>query len=107
MRKRKRSDREGDSEMEINLTPMIDIVFQLLIFFVVTAKFIKFEGELLSYLPKDRGTNPSDPEDPTEPVTIFLRWEGDPAKGTCIAITNRYRGTYLSRTRSMRQSLRE
>lgn len=90
MSKRKRSAREGDSELEINMTPMIDIVFQLLIFFVLTAKFIKFEGELLSYLPKDRGTNAGDPQDLVEPLIIFLRWQGDPVTGKCVAITTNY-----------------
>ena len=33
-------------EEKPNLTPMIDIIFQLLIFFVLTAKFIAFEGQL-------------------------------------------------------------
>ena len=91
MSKRRRSSRDGATEVEINMTPMIDIVFQLLIFFVLTAKFIKFEGELLSYLPKDRGTNPADAEDLVEPLTIYLRWQGDPITGTCEAITTNYK----------------
>jgi biopolymer transport protein ExbD len=35
------SDDEGD---EINLTPMLDVVFIMLIFFIVTASFIKESG---------------------------------------------------------------
>jgi biopolymer transport protein ExbD len=35
------SDDEGD---EINLTPMLDVVFIMLIFFIVTASFIKEAG---------------------------------------------------------------
>ena len=30
-----------DEESEINLTPMLDVVFIMLIFFIVTANFIK------------------------------------------------------------------
>ena len=33
-----------DEESEINLTPMLDIVFIMLIFFIVTATFIKESG---------------------------------------------------------------
>ena len=33
-----------DEENEINLTPMLDVVFILLIFFIVTASFIKEVG---------------------------------------------------------------
>jgi biopolymer transport protein ExbD len=34
-------DSEGD---EINLTPMLDVVFIMLIFFIVTASFVKEAG---------------------------------------------------------------
>ncbi|RMF11622.1 MAG: biopolymer transporter ExbD [Alphaproteobacteria bacterium] len=33
-----------EEEMEINMTPMLDIVFIMLIFFIVTASFIKEAG---------------------------------------------------------------
>jgi biopolymer transport protein ExbD len=35
---------EEDEENEINLTPMLDVVFIMLIFFIVTASFIKEAG---------------------------------------------------------------
>ena len=34
----------GDEESDINLTPMLDVVFIMLIFFIVTATFIKQAG---------------------------------------------------------------
>ena len=40
---RKRS-RRGDDEAEINITPMLDIVFIMLIFFIVTTSFVKEIG---------------------------------------------------------------
>ena len=43
-----RRSREGlgvdDEDNEINLTPMLDVVFIMLIFFIVTASFIKESG---------------------------------------------------------------
>ncbi len=42
MRKRRLQPRE--EEAEINLTPMLDVVFIMLIFFVVTASFLKESG---------------------------------------------------------------
>ena len=33
-----------EEEAEINLTPMLDVVFIMLIFFIVTASFIKESG---------------------------------------------------------------
>jgi biopolymer transport protein ExbD len=43
MRKRQRLLAE-EEENEINLTPMLDVVFIMLIFFIVTASFIKEAG---------------------------------------------------------------
>ncbi|MEM9335797.1 MAG: biopolymer transporter ExbD, partial [Pseudomonadota bacterium] len=42
MRKNHGADQEEDNE--INLTPMLDVVFIMLIFFIVTASFIKQPG---------------------------------------------------------------
>jgi len=39
------------SAQELNLTPMIDLVFNLLIFFMVTTEFAKEENELAVVLP--------------------------------------------------------
>jgi biopolymer transport protein ExbD len=40
---RKRRDRSVE-ESEVNLTPMLDVVFIMLIFFIVTASFVKESG---------------------------------------------------------------
>jgi biopolymer transport protein ExbD len=34
----------GDEELEINLTPMLDVTFIMLIFFIVTASYVKESG---------------------------------------------------------------
>ncbi len=45
MARRKRVSSAGSSnDDEVNLTPMLDVVFILLIFFIVTAQFIKEPG---------------------------------------------------------------
>ncbi|MEE4218564.1 MAG: biopolymer transporter ExbD [Xanthomonadales bacterium] len=36
--------RQSDDEAEINITPMLDIVFIMLIFFIVTTSFVKEKG---------------------------------------------------------------
>jgi biopolymer transport protein ExbD len=41
MRRRRAKE---DDEAEINLTPMLDVVFIMLIFFIVTASFVKESG---------------------------------------------------------------
>lgn len=40
----RRKQRRTDEEAEINITPMLDIVFILLIFFIVTTSFVKEYG---------------------------------------------------------------
>jgi biopolymer transport protein ExbD len=42
MRKRRRGAEQDESE--VNLTPMLDVVFIMLIFFIVTASFVKESG---------------------------------------------------------------
>ena len=50
-----------EEESEINLTPMLDVVFIMLIFFIVTAVFVKQPGvevdrpEAITWVPSDAG----------------------------------------------------
>ena len=44
----------GDSSIELKLTPMIDVVFLLLIFFMVTTKFVAPERKIPAFAAKKR-----------------------------------------------------
>lgn len=70
-RRRKRAPIDM-SPLKGDMTPMIDVVFQLLIFFMLTIEFKMLEGKLAAYLPKDVGVNTSQAE-PKEKVEIVLR----------------------------------
>ena len=59
-------------ESELDMTPMIDVTFLLLIFFMCTLKFKTLEGKLSAYLPKDVGVNSSD-DPPIEKVEVMVR----------------------------------
>ena len=61
-------------ECEMEMTPMIDVVFLLLIFFMCTLRFKTLEGKLAAYLPKDVGVN-TDEAEPIEKVEILVRVE--------------------------------
>ena len=50
-------------EITPDMTPMIDVTFLLLIFFIVTLKFKVLEGRLDAALPKDRGSSTSQAEE--------------------------------------------
>lgn len=65
-----------DRELTIEMTPMIDVVFQLLIFFICTASFERME-ELLPTNMLTQGSQKTqvevEPEiDPLEPVVVKL-----------------------------------
>jgi biopolymer transport protein ExbD len=58
----------GDDGNEIDLTPMLDVVFIMLIFFIVTASFVKEQG----INPNVPPPNPNPPE-PDAPQNILIR----------------------------------
>ncbi len=58
-------------EYRLEMTPMIDVVFLLQIFFLLTLRFKTLEGKLSAYLPKDVGANVGQ-VDPIEKVEIKL-----------------------------------
>ena len=58
-------------EITPDMTPMIDVTFLLLIFFIVTLKFKVLEGRLDAALPKDRGSSTSQAEE-IEKIDIQL-----------------------------------
>jgi len=62
----------ADDDCEMEMTPMIDVTFLLLIFFMCTIKFKTLEGKLSAYLPKDVGVNTS-PAEPKEKIEVEIR----------------------------------
>jgi len=62
----------NEDKSELEMTPMIDVTFLLLIFFMCTIKFKTLEGKLAAYLPKDVGVNTSEAE-PKEKVEVKLK----------------------------------
>tara|TARA_B100001013_G_scaffold340586_1_gene263995 strand:- start:673 stop:1107 length:435 start_codon:yes stop_codon:yes gene_type:complete len=70
---------EEEEEMRVNLDPMIDCVFLLIIFFLVTASFIKLEQDLSISLPvQSRQLKVKKP--PTRPIVVNVRYlPGDTA----------------------------
>ena len=71
------------SGLSINLTPMIDVTFLLLVFFLVTSTFAKVEGLFAAKLPRDSGLTV--PALPISPLIVRLTPDGD---GCRIRIDN-------------------
>ncbi len=61
-----------DDDSDIDMTPMLDVVFIMLIFFIVTASFVKESGLSMSS-PNDQDEPP--PQDVIEDNTILIRIE--------------------------------
>ena len=60
-------------EIRMDMTPMIDVVFQLLIFFMCTVRFKALEGKLSAYLPRDVGVGPTASGAKLEQVDIVIK----------------------------------
>lgn len=62
----------SEHEHKMDMTPMIDVTFLLLIFFLCTIKFKTLEGKLSAFLPKDVGVNTTKAE-PKPKIEIKLK----------------------------------
>lgn len=63
---------DAGDRIELNMTSMIDCVFLLLIFFVMTMKFPKVEGTLPAHLPREGRS--SGKQEKTEEIVISLEY---------------------------------
>jgi biopolymer transport protein ExbD len=75
----------------MEMTPMIDVTFLLLVFFLCTLRFKPLEGKLNAYLPKDTGQayQPSEPEPELRVRVAVLHpgskvWAGDSSGRTAF-----------------------
>jgi biopolymer transport protein ExbD len=66
-------DKEAEAELQIRMEPMIDCVFLLIIFFLVTTSFIKLEQDLSIQLPvQSREIKARKP--PARPIVVNIRY---------------------------------
>jgi len=76
----------GGVSIAINLAPMIDVTFLLLIFFLVTTTFERAEGLLASRMP-DQGEGPQVAL-PLDPIVVRLTSAGPDGRDVTIRIDN-------------------
>ena len=57
----KRNNKHQIEESEVDMTPMLDIVFIMLIFFIVTTSFVKEEGILVNRPEASKSPKSNDP----------------------------------------------
>ncbi len=66
------SGRAGEEKIELQMTPMIDIVFQLLIFFIMTFKIVQLEGDFNIKMPLAAASDVAPPVS-IPPLKVRLR----------------------------------
>ncbi len=70
-----------EDETEVDMTPMLDIVFIMLIFFIVTTSFIKEAGIEINRPNKNQSEAPPNP---TSPIVIRIGDSGDVTIGPSL-----------------------
>src|SRR5688500_13319461 len=69
----------GESEenpVAINVTPLVDIIFCLCVFFMISFKFKQLEGKFDSWLPKGKGSSGAiSAEGILDEVRVALLWD--------------------------------
>ncbi len=83
--RRKRTHRfRSRAPIAINLAPMIDVTFLLLVFFLVTTTFERAEGILRSQLPS--GVGAPAPSLPITPIVVRIRSAGASGLGYTVRV---------------------
>lgn len=76
MSRRKRKAQEEGDKADIDLTPMLDVVFIMLIFFIVTASFVK-EQTLNVNVPEDNKVEDTPPSNQAAAILVMVDKQND------------------------------
>lgn len=66
--------RDKLKRLHLDLTPLVDVVFQLLVFFMLCTRFATDERNHTAELPQDEGLE-NKPSLPKEQITIYCNWD--------------------------------
>lgn len=66
----------ADNPLPLNVVPLIDVIFCLLLFFMCSFHFKTLEGKMEAWLPQDKGAAAAKPSDPEMgEIRIVLEWD--------------------------------
>ena len=71
-----------NEDVELNMTSMIDIVFQLLVFFIMTFKVVAMEGDYNIRMPLAAVAESNMEDDPPEIIHVILKAGADGGVGS-------------------------
>ncbi len=80
---------QATEEIEMQMTPMIDVTFLLLIFFLCSIKFKLLDGKMQTYLPRDVGVNATPLDVELEKIDINLYVDKNHTFGFYIKVNNK------------------
>jgi biopolymer transport protein ExbD len=69
-----------DNPVAINVTPLVDIIFCLCVFFMISFKFKQLEGKFDSWLPKGKGAQGMPLNSVIQEVRVALFWDEEHQK---------------------------
>ena len=95
---------EPEEESEINITPMLDVVFIMLIFFIVTATFVKEAG-----IDVNRPDAATAVKKENANILVTQSFAGEPLRSAFESLIKRYglnKNTLDSRLHAYRSELR-
>ncbi|MBI5367418.1 MAG: biopolymer transporter ExbD [Planctomycetes bacterium] len=72
---------DGDNPVSLNVTPLVDIIFCLCLFFLCSFHFKQLEGKMDSWLPKDKGVHGTPIQNvQLEDIKIWMKWDPDTSR---------------------------
>jgi biopolymer transport protein ExbD len=64
-----------ENPVAINVTPLVDIIFCLCVFFMISFKFKQLEGKFETWLPKDKGYEGMPLKAVIQEIRVALFWD--------------------------------
>lgn len=83
------TENAAKEEVDMQMTPMIDVCFLLLIFFMCSIKFKLLDGKMAAYLPRDVGVNATPADEMLEKIDIDVKLDENDSKGFKLYINRR------------------
>ena len=77
----------GKAKIAVPMTPMIDVTFQLLIYFILTTTFRQLEGQIPGTLPKAGTSGAATIERLQTPIKITLHPTGEANEGVAYEVS--------------------
>ncbi|NOT31534.1 MAG: hypothetical protein HOP15_13890 [Planctomycetes bacterium] len=68
-------DDSGENPVAINVTPLVDVIFCLCVFFMISFKFKQLEGKFDTWLPKGKGSEGMPLSAVIQEVRVALFWD--------------------------------